>query len=56
MKGWLSGESWAIIFEHQGELVAPFREQTDEIYLRQLLVNCAKWLAADNPPIPGPGY
>lgn len=40
MKGWLAGEYRAIIFEQGGEVVAYalFREQADEIYLRQLFV------------------
>lgn len=40
MKGWLSGEYRAVIYEDGGEVVAYalFREQPDEIYLRQLFV------------------
>ena len=40
MKGWLSGEYRAVVFEEGGEVVAYalFREQPDEIYLRQLFV------------------
>lgn len=40
MGGWLSGEYRAIVYEDDGELVAYalFREQAQEIYLRQLFV------------------
>ena len=40
MRGWLMGEYAAMIFEAGGEVVAYalFREQADEIYLRQLFV------------------
>lgn len=40
MKGWLSGEYRAVVFEEQGTLVAYalFREGSDEIYLRQFFV------------------
>src|ERR1700722_10449261 len=40
MKGWLSGEYRALIYEDAGDVVAYalFREQSDEIYLRQLFV------------------
>jgi ribosomal protein S18 acetylase RimI-like enzyme len=40
MRGWLASEYRALIFEEQGEVVAYalFREQADEIYLRQLFV------------------
>lgn len=40
MRSWLAGEYRAVIFGEQGEVVAYalFREQTDEIYLRQLFV------------------
>ena len=40
MRSWISGEYRAIIFEDGGENVAYalFREQPDEIYLRQLFV------------------
>ncbi|MBI5687876.1 MAG: GNAT family N-acetyltransferase [Verrucomicrobia bacterium] len=40
MRGWLAGEYMAMIFESGGEVVAYalFREQPDEIYLRQLFV------------------
>lgn len=40
MLGWLAGEYVAMIFEAGGEAVAYalFREQADEIYLRQLFV------------------
>ena len=40
MRGWISGEYRAIIFEDAGEIVAYalFREQAQEIYLRQLFV------------------
>jgi GNAT superfamily N-acetyltransferase len=40
MKGWLSGEYRAVIFEDEGEVAAYalFREQVEEIYLRQLFV------------------
>ncbi|RBP47414.1 acetyltransferase (GNAT) family protein [Roseimicrobium gellanilyticum] len=40
MKGWLSGEYRAVIFEEGNELVAYvlFREQSESIYLRQLFV------------------
>ena len=40
MRGWLSGEYRAVIFEDGGDVVAYalYREQPDEIYLRQLFV------------------
>jgi GNAT superfamily N-acetyltransferase len=40
MRGWLTGEYRATIYEDSGEVVdyALFREQPDEIYLRQLFV------------------
>jgi predicted acetyltransferase len=40
MRGWLAGEYSAILFEEGGEVVAYalYREQPDEIYLRQLFV------------------
>ena len=40
MRGWLAGEYRAIICEQRGEAVAYalFREQPEEIYLRQLFV------------------
>src|SRR5436190_17088756 len=40
MRGWLSGEYCATIFEENGEVVgyALFREQAEDIYLRQLFV------------------
>lgn len=40
MRGWLEGEYAAIVFEEGGEVVAYalYREQPDEIYLRQLFV------------------
>ena len=40
MRDWLTGEYQAIIYEEGGEVVAYalFREQADEIYLRQLFV------------------
>ncbi len=40
MKTWLSGEYRAVLFEDRGEVVsyALFREQPDEIHLRQLFV------------------
>jgi predicted acetyltransferase len=40
MKDWLSGEYRAVIYEDAGEVVAYalFREQAEEIYLRQLFV------------------
>ncbi len=40
MRDWLSGEYRAVIFEDGGEIVAYalFREQPEEIYLRQLFV------------------
>jgi GNAT superfamily N-acetyltransferase len=40
MRGWLSGEYRAVIFEDGGEVVAYglYREQPEEIYLRQLFV------------------
>lgn len=40
MRGWLSGEYRATIYEDGGEVVAYalFREQAEEIYLRQLFV------------------
>ena len=40
MRGWISGEYRAIIYEDGGEIVAYafFREQPEEIYLRQLFV------------------
>jgi predicted acetyltransferase len=40
MRSWLSGEYRAVIYEDGGEVVAYalFREQAEEIYLRQLFV------------------
>ena len=40
MRGWISGEYRAMIYEEAGEVVAYalFREQADEIYLWQLFV------------------
>jgi predicted acetyltransferase len=40
MRGWLSGDYRAVIFEDGGDIVAHalYREQPDEIYLRQLFV------------------
>jgi predicted acetyltransferase len=40
MKGWLASEYAAILFENDGEVVAYvlYREQPEEIYLRQLFV------------------
>ena len=40
MKGWLASEYAAVIFENDGEVVAYalYREQPEEIYLRQLFV------------------
>jgi GNAT superfamily N-acetyltransferase len=40
MRGWISGEYRAIVYEDAGEIVAYalFREQAEEIYLRQLFV------------------
>ena len=40
MRSWLSGEYRAVIYEEGGEVVAYalFREQQEEIYLRQLFV------------------
>ena len=40
MRGWLSGEYRAVIFEEGGDIVAYalYREQPEEIYLRQLFV------------------
>src|SRR6266516_2772611 len=40
IRGWISGEYRAIIYEDGGEIVAYalFREQPEEIYLRQLFV------------------
>jgi predicted acetyltransferase len=40
MRGWLSAEYRAVIFENDGDIVAHalYREQPDEIYLRQLFV------------------
>jgi GNAT superfamily N-acetyltransferase len=40
MKGWLASEYAAVIFEDSGEVVAYalYREQSEEIYLRQLFV------------------
>jgi len=40
MKGWLAVEYAAVLFENDGEVVAYalYREQTEEIYLRQLFV------------------
>jgi GNAT superfamily N-acetyltransferase len=40
MKGWLSGEYRAVLYEEDGKVVAYalFREQSEEIYLRQLFV------------------
>src|SRR2546426_12113259 len=40
MRGWLSGEYRAVIYQEGGEVVGYglFREQPEEIYLRQLFV------------------
>jgi len=40
MRGWLAGEYVAILFEEGGEVIAYalYREQAEEIYLRQLFV------------------
>jgi predicted acetyltransferase len=40
MKGWLTAEYAAVLFEKDGEVVAHalYREQPEEIYLRQLFV------------------
>ena len=40
MRGWLASEYTAVIFEEDGEVVAYalYREQPEEIYLRQLFV------------------
>jgi predicted acetyltransferase len=40
MKGWLASEYVAVLFENNGEVVAYalYREQAEEIYLRQLFV------------------
>src|SRR5664279_3982027 len=40
MKGWLAAEYAAVLFEQDGEVVAHalYREQPEEIYLRQLFV------------------
>lgn len=40
MKGWLASEYAAVLFENSGEVVAYalYREQPEEIYLRQLFV------------------
>jgi GNAT superfamily N-acetyltransferase len=40
MRGWLAGEYRAVLYEDSGEIVAYalFREQPEEIYLRQLFV------------------
>jgi predicted acetyltransferase len=40
MKGWLASEYVAVLFENDGEVLAYalFREQPEEIYLRQLFV------------------
>ncbi len=40
MRGWLAGDYRAMLFENGGEVVAYalFREQPEEIYLRQLFV------------------
>ena len=40
MRGWLASEYAAVIFEKDGEVVAYalYREQPEEIYLRQLFV------------------
>jgi len=40
MKGWLASEYAAVLFENDGEVVAYalYREQPEEIYLRQLFV------------------
>jgi ribosomal protein S18 acetylase RimI-like enzyme len=40
LRGWISGEYRAIVYEDGGEMVAYalFREQAEEIYLRQLFV------------------
>jgi len=40
MRDWISGEYRAVLYEERGEIVAYalFREQAEEIYLRQLFV------------------
>src|SRR5882757_9336719 len=40
LRGWLAGEYAAVLFEESAEVVAYalYREQPDEIYLRQLFV------------------
>ena len=40
MRGWIAGEYRAVVYEEGGEIVAYalFREQAEEIYLRQLFV------------------
>ena len=40
MRGWIGGEYRAVVYEEGGEIVAYalFREQAEEIYLRQLFV------------------
>ena len=40
MRGWISGEYRAVIYEDDGDVVAYalYREQPEEIYLRQLFV------------------
>src|SRR5882724_10240086 len=40
MKGWLAAEYASVIFEEKGEVVAYalYREEPDELYLRQLFV------------------
>ena len=42
MKGWLASEYAAMLFENDGKVVAYvlYREQPEEIYLRQLFVVC----------------
>jgi len=41
MNGWLAGEYTAVLFENDGEVVAYalYREEPEEIYLRQLFVS-----------------
>jgi predicted acetyltransferase len=47
MSGWLASEYKAVVFEEEGNVVAYglYREQTEEIYLRQLFVvrNQRRW-------------
>ena len=64
MKGWLSGEYRAVLFKEGNEVVAYalFREQPEEIYLRQLFVVLVEtwqlwplgWISSRNGPDPLP--